>query len=79
MDGSVIQRDDNAKKLGVTFSSDHTWNVHVENITSKAGGIYMLYQLKRYRSGCSRDIRPVVEYTCPVWSTNLPKYFVRQY
>ena len=48
MDGSVIQRSDKAKILGVTFSSDLTWNVHVDNIISKAGkGIYMLYQLKR--------------------------------
>ena len=48
MDGSVIQRSDNAKILGVTFSSDLTWNVHVDNIISKAGKrIYMLYQLKR--------------------------------
>ena len=48
MDGSVIQRSDNAKILGVTFSLDLTWNVHVDNIISKAGKrIYKLYQLKR--------------------------------
>ena len=42
---------------------------------------YMLYQLKR--AGISQldlvkiyvsVIRPVLEYACPVWSTNLPKY-----
>ena len=39
---------DNAKILGVTFSSDPTWKVHVDNSISKAGKrIYMLYQLKR--------------------------------
>ena len=41
----------------------------------------MLYQLKR--AGISQldlvkiyvsVIRPVLEYACPVWSTNLPKY-----
>ena len=49
---------------------------------SKAGKrVYMLYQLKR--AGISQldlvkiyvsVIRPVLEYACPVWSTNLPKY-----
>ena len=43
--------------------------------------ICMLYQLKR--AGISQldlmkiyvsVIRPVLEYACPVWSTNLPKY-----
>ena len=48
----------------------------------KAGQIlYMLYQLKR--AGVNQAdlvtiyisvVRPVVEYTCPVWSTNLPVY-----
>ena len=47
MDGSVIHRSDKAKILGVTFSSDLTWNVHIDNIISKAGKrIYMLYQLR---------------------------------
>ena len=43
--------------------------------------IYMLYQLKR--AGVNQTdlvtiyisvVRPVVEYACPVWSTNLPVY-----
>ena len=38
----------NAKILGVTFSLDLHWNVHVDNIISKAGKrIYLLSQLKR--------------------------------
>ena len=82
MDGAVIQCSDKARILGVTFSSDLNWNVHVDNIISKAGKrIYMLYQL---RAGIDQGdllrtyvsvIRPVVEYACPVWSTNLPKYW----
>ena len=68
-----------AKLLGVTISSDLTWNKHVENIVAKAGKIvYMLYQLKRAGIG-QHDlvtiyvsvIRPVLEYACPVWHTNL--------
>ena len=36
------------KMLGVTVSNDLTWNIHVDNIVSKAGKrLYMLYQLKR--------------------------------
>ena len=82
MNDSGIQLIDNAKVLGVTISSDLTWNVHVENITVKASKrIYMLYQLKR--AGIDQNdllriylcmISPVVEYACPVWSTNPHTY-----
>ena len=63
-------------------SNDLTWNIHVDNIVSKAGKrLYMLYQLKR--GGISQRelvhiyiaiIRPVLEYACPVWNTCLPLY-----
>ena len=82
MDGTVITRIDSVKLLGVTISSNLTWNAHVDNIVKKASKrIYVLYQLKR--AGISQSdlmkiylsiIRPVVEYACPVWNTNLPKY-----
>ena len=70
------------KMLGVTVSNDLTWNIHVDNIVSKAGKrLYMLYQLKR--GGISQRelvqiyiaiIRPVLKYACPVWNTCLPLY-----
>ena len=73
---------DHAKLLGVTFSCDLTWNKHVENIVGKASKrLYMLYQLKR--AGINQSdlvsvflsiVRPVLEYACPVWHTNLPTY-----
>ena len=54
----------------------------MDNIVKKAGKrIYMLYQLKR--AGVNQAdlvtiyisvVRPVVEYACTVWSTNLPVY-----
>ena len=54
----------------------------MDNIVKKAGKrIYMLYQLKR--AGVNQAdlvtiyisiVRPVVEYACPVWQTNLPIY-----
>ena len=71
-----------AKLLGVTLSNDLTWNRHVDCIVKKAAKrVYMLYQLKR--AGISQldlvtvyisVVRPVLEYACPVWHTNLPKY-----
>ena len=70
-----------AKVLGVTISSELSWNAHVDEIISKARKrVYMIYQLKR--AGINQNdliriyvsvIRYVVEYACPVWHTNLPK------
>ena len=80
--GMPVEKVDHAKLLGVTFSCDLTWNKHVENIVGKASKrLYMLYQLKR--AGINQSnlvsvflsiIRPVLEYACPVWHTNLPTY-----
>ncbi|KAK2165611.1 hypothetical protein NP493_1358g00002 [Ridgeia piscesae] len=71
-----------AKLLGVTISQHLTWNKHVDNIVKKAGiRLYMLYQIKR--AGITQKdlvsvyvsvVRPVLEYACPVWHTNLPQY-----
>ena len=78
IDGNEIDNVQYDKLLGVTISSDLTWNKHVENIVVKGGKIvHMLYQLKRTGIG-HHDlvtiyvmvIRPVLEYTCPVWRTN---------
>ena len=82
MNGNYIERVSQAKVLSVTISSDLSWNAHVDEIISKARKrVYMIYQLKR--AGINQNdliriyvsvIRPVVEYACPVWHTNLPKY-----
>ena len=71
-----------AKVLGVTLSSDLTWNAHVDTIVSKARKrVFTIYQLKR--AGIRQCdllrvyvsvIRPVLEYACPVWHTSLPMY-----
>ena len=71
-----------AKLLGVILLDDLTWNMHVDSIVKKAAKrVYMLYQLKR--AGIRQTdlvnvyvsvVRPVLEYACPVWHTNLTKY-----
>ncbi len=48
IDGNENDRVETTILLSVTVSSDVTWNVHVENIISKASKrVYLLYQLKR--------------------------------
>ena len=80
IDGNEIDNVQYAKLLGVTISSNLTWNKHFENIVANAGKrVYMLYQLKRAGIG-QHDlvyvsvIRPVLEYACPVWHTNMNKH-----
>ncbi len=79
---TIIERVSHAKVLGVTLSANLCWNMHVENIVSKASKrLYMLYQVKRAGSE-QKDllkiylsvIRPVLEYACPVWHPHLTKY-----
>ena len=82
MTGNYIERVSQEKVLGVTISSDLGCNAHADEIMSKARKrVYMIYQLKR--AGINQNdliriyvsvIRPVVEYACPLWHTNLPKY-----
>ena len=85
IDGNEIDYVQYGELLGVTISSDLTWNKHVENIVAKAGKrVYMLYQLKRAGIGLHdlvtvyvSVIRPVLEYSCPVWHTNLNRHLTR--
>ena len=84
IDGAAIERVSQVKVLEVTLSSDLSWNAHVDGIVSKARKrVFLIYQLKRAGIGqCDlvriyiSVIRPVglVEYACPAWNTNLPKY-----
>ena len=82
IEGNPVEVVKHAKLLGVILSDDLSWNMHVDSIVKKAAKrVYMLYQLKR--AGISQTdlvtvyvsvVRPVLEYACPVWHTNLPKY-----
>ena len=77
--GSDIEVVQNFKLLGLTISSDLTWNNHVTNICTNASKrLYALRLLKR--SGAPAEdliivycafIRPVLEYACPVWHFSL--------
>ena len=83
IDGSLVETVEYAKLLRITLSSDLTWNRHVECIVKKKGcqRVYMLFQLKRADISqldmvrvYTSVVRPVLEYACPVWHINLPKY-----
>ena len=83
IDGNLVETVEYAKLLGVTLSNDLTWNRHVECIVKKRvpKEYIMLYRLNR--AGISKldlvtlyisVVRQVLEYACPVWHINLPKY-----
>ena len=71
-----------AKILDLNVSSDLKWNSHIDSIIKKAQKhLYSLSQLKRSGLGtrglvqffCT-CIRPITEYTCPVFRDSLPAY-----
>ena len=74
LDNNDIERVAQAKVLGVTLSSDLTWNAHVDTIVSKARKrVFTIYQLKRAGNRQCDLLRvyvsviiPVLEYACPV-------------
>ena len=80
IDDKPIARVSTAKLLGVTFSSDLTWDAHIEDIHTKA--CQRLYSLRLlWRAGVQSShivriftslIRLLLEYACPVWHTGLP-------
>ena len=77
---------DNFKLLGVTISSDLTWNTHIDVICAKASRqLYALRILKRsgvppkdIMSVYSAFIRPVLEYACQVWHFSIPQHLNNQ-
>ena len=79
IDRTDTQRLPEAKILGITITSNLTWDVHVDEITRKAGKrLLLLLHLKR--SGIPAEdlltvyttvVRPTLEYACPAWSTSL--------
>lgn len=71
----TLQPVDNSKYLGVTISNYLDWGPHINNITSKA--TKTLGFQRRNMKNCTRKVknltytslvRPVVEYSSPVWN-----------
>jgi hypothetical protein len=77
-----ISRVSSAKILGLIFSSDLHWNLHIEYIVEKASKrLYFLRVLKRSGVGVNSliqvfftCIRPILEYACYVWNSGAPDY-----
>ena len=79
INNTEIESVSHAKLLGVTISSDLSWEVHVDKIHGKASQRIHYITLLR-RAGISADqllkiylsvIRPVLEYACQVWHCGL--------
>ena len=79
IDRTDTQRVTEAKILGITITSNLTWDVHVDEITRKAGKrLFLLLQLKRsdipaeyLLTVYTTVVRPTLEYACPAWPTSL--------
>lgn len=84
VDGQALKVVDSTKLLGLTISSDLTWNAHVLDVVKKAAKrLYFLKQLKRanvpkddlVRFYCA-CIRSVLDYAIQVFHSSLPEYLV---
>ena len=72
--GRTIPVTKSHKHLGVTFSSDVKWNIHIENLLSSIyKHLNVLWKLKYKLSQKNLEklylvyIRPICEYACGVW------------
>ena len=78
VNGMVVERVEYVKLLGVTLSNDLPWNRHVTMVQKAGKRIFMLYQAGIRQADMVTIyltvVRPIVEYACPVWHTNLPTY-----
>ena len=84
VDGHNLEVVDHAKLLGVTITSNLSWNMHVSELVKKASKrLYFLRQLKRahvekalllrFYTSC---IRSVCDYAIPVFHASLPQYLI---
>ena len=86
VNGKEIETVDNVKLLGVTMSSDLTWNAHIEEVIKKANKrLYFLVQLKRAKVPLKElvlfyttCVRSVIDYAIPAFYHALPKYLKKE-
>ena len=82
--GNALEVVDSAKLLGVTISSNLTWNLHVAEVIKKTSKrLYFLLQLKRahvpksdlvtFYTTC---VRSVCDYAVQVFFSSLPLYLI---
>ena len=84
--GEHIKVVSDAKLLGLTISSDLTWNVHITEVIKKAAKrLYFLIQLKRARVSQNdlclfyvTCVRSVIDYATPVFHYSLPAYLMQE-
>ena len=86
VNGKELEIVPKAKLLGLTISSNLTWNAHVRDVIKKASKrIYFLIQLKR--ANVSHDdlklfyitcIRSILDYAVPVFYYSLPKHLMNE-
>ena len=81
MNGQTVAAIDNAKYLGVTFTTKLKWGTHIASISGVANR--MLGFLWRNLKNCPKPlkekaykayVRPKVEYSCSVWDPYQNKY-----
>jgi len=80
MERNVIKTVDSHKHLGLIFSSDGNWNIHIDEILAKAS--VRLNMLRRLKFKADRKtlevmyfsyVRPILEYVDVIWD-NCPEY-----
>ena len=86
VNGKEVETVDNVKLLGVTMSSDLTWNAHIEEVIKKANKrLYFLVQLKRAKVPLKElvlfyttCVQSVIDYAIPAFYHALPKYLKKE-
>ena len=84
--GTEINIVDNFKLLGVTVSSDLTWNTHIDVICAKASRRFYALRILKCPGAPPKDImsvysafnRPVLDYACQIWHFSIPQHLNNQ-